>query len=135
LRVSNSEVETRFPSRFGDYVRQQARWLRNLLLLGHRFGDRPRVKHALFTMLVGVTMLLALPLALVMRGPMLLVSVLLWSAMAGSRVRYAAFAARARPRAQAAGLWRALPQVMVADVIAWSRVAFDLARPGARSRW
>ena len=47
--VPNSVVETAFQSETGDYVHQQARWLRNLVLHSWATGDRVTFLSALFT--------------------------------------------------------------------------------------
>ncbi len=49
-QIATSEMETEFPPNFRVYVRKQARWLRNVVVLGQRYGSRNEV------LAVGITL-------------------------------------------------------------------------------
>jgi cellulose synthase/poly-beta-1,6-N-acetylglucosamine synthase-like glycosyltransferase len=64
---ADASMPIRFHTRIGPYVRQQARWLRNVVILGMRFRNYREVAACLSTSLVGLTML-AMPLVWLIPG-------------------------------------------------------------------
>lgn len=48
--IGTSRMQTEFPNRFNVYVKKQARWLRNVLVLGRRYGARHDVRSTVKTL-------------------------------------------------------------------------------------
>ncbi len=91
-RVSESRVATQYPERLSDYARQQRRWLRNVAVLGARYGAYTEVACSLRTSLLGLGMLL-LPLSTPLLGKTAFrIWFLALAHGALSKVRYLAFA-------------------------------------------
>ena len=138
IRVRSSEVATHYPDDIRLYARQQRRWLRNVALLGFRFGAYREVAMALLTSVVGLGMLLA-PIAALLLGPWLLS---LWlvavahSAM--SKARYLAFAASAttvlEPRARALAYATVIP-ITLLDFAVWASPLPDYLSEKGRTAW
>jgi cellulose synthase/poly-beta-1,6-N-acetylglucosamine synthase-like glycosyltransferase len=131
--VPHSRVLTHYPTDPLSYVRQQRRWLRNVVLHGRRFAAGGEVRASLRTSLVGATMLL-LPLLGLLVTPWLLAA---WGVLAAAalfaRFRYLGLAAgvldrRVRPADVA---WQG--PMLLLDLVAWTQPLADYARQ--RNRW
>jgi cellulose synthase/poly-beta-1,6-N-acetylglucosamine synthase-like glycosyltransferase len=137
-QVAESQVATRYPESVPAYLRQQRRWLRNLMVHGWRFRAYHEVAVTLRSSLIGLGML-ALPAALPLAGRGLLV---LWLLAllnsAAGKVRYLAFAAsverNANRRVIAAGWASALPLSLV-EFVVWAAPLIDLLVPSWRRKW
>lgn len=53
-----SELKTSYPQDYSSYLKQQSRWIKNIVLLGTKFGSFDEVASALKTSLLGLGMLL-----------------------------------------------------------------------------
>lgn len=133
-RVPASVVATRFATSVPAYVRQQRRWLRNLLVLGQQYHDSQQVRHAVRTSIIGGGML-TLPLwAMHWRiagGPWL---ILLTHALL-SRLRYlevlrATVGIPIKPMTYLLQL-----PLLILDWTIWSRAGLDSLLPPTRWRW
>jgi len=133
-----STVATGYPTSAGQYIRQQRRWLRNLVLHGLHFGAFREAATSLVTSCIGLGMLLA-PLAAILLGPSVLA---LWalavihSAMA--KLRYLAFTAvRYAPDGPSLSPANAIEAVQLTFVefFAWAQPLLDYAIPSRRSAW
>jgi len=132
-QVPESRMPTEFPTTPEVYLRQQRRWLRNVVIHGRRFGAPEEVRAALRTSLTGLLMLL-LPGLGVLLSPWFLV---VWSVLAGqallARFRYLAFAGAALGRRVRPGdaAWQA--PLLLLDLVAWTQPLADYV--GRRGRW
>lgn len=131
-QAPHSRMPTEYPTTARQYLRQQRRWLRNVVLHGRRFGATDEVRASLRTSLTGVGMLL-LPLGALI-SPWLAA---VWGVMFGqalcARLRYLGFTAAvlgrsARPRDFA---WQG--PLLLLDFAAWTGPLIDYARQ--RGRW
>lgn len=137
IRWLPAPVETRYHDRLGPYLRQQSRWLRNILYHGRRFGDRAE--------LAGVARTIAVAWALLLwplgwrwtRRPGVAAWALLLGAMARARLgrlraleREAGLAPLGTRRAIAAAA-----RFTLVDLVAWAYPMVDQARRGRRLRW
>jgi len=132
--VGDSTIESRYPATVRSYWRRQSRWVRNLMIHGPAFGAQDEVVMALRTSLVGLAMLLLLPVAALLAGPVILAlwGVLFFQAFL-AKMRYAGFA-RLLLRAPVTArqlVWT--PAYILADFFAWSRPLVDLLPH--RERW
>jgi cellulose synthase/poly-beta-1,6-N-acetylglucosamine synthase-like glycosyltransferase len=117
-----------------DYSRQRARWLRNLVLVGRRFGDWPVVVQGLRPMLIGSVFVLLPFTPGRWRRPALAV----WLALLITGWRRRVGYVRAAPAVQ-----RVLPPrrslllllFTVVDFVTWARAAAEAANPAWRGRW
>jgi cellulose synthase/poly-beta-1,6-N-acetylglucosamine synthase-like glycosyltransferase len=133
--AGSSFVTTEMPTRLGDYVRQQSRWLRNHWVHAARSGDRWAQVHAARTWAIGLAVV-ALPLLRLLLGGWCLGLWLLlvlhgWAA----RLRYVGFLAtaeRLRPPARIVPLSAAW---FLVDAFAWARSLFDLLNARRRTLW
>lgn len=140
-----SSIRSEYPASFRAYFHQQARWIRNVVLLGLRYQAYPEVRANLRTSMVGLTMLtgpfLMLLAAWLTRWPTFLTITLLagWFTLFlhsfFSRLRYLAFArlwlGLAYPLRS---LWL-LPLFLVVDFAAWSLPVLEYPLKSLRSRW
>lgn len=133
--LPDSQIATHYPTSIPAYIRQQRRWLRNLLLLGHRYHDPHYVRHALLTGTLG-TLLLALPLlAVLLRGIGWAGWLVGWLAGVAARVRYIAVWRATHPTQDGARLSLAPVPVMLADWIAWHLALRDALVDWRRQQW
>lgn len=152
-QLPEHRVDTHYPTRGRAYIRQQRRWLRNVLVHGHRYGDRASVRHGLFTSLTGLASLL-LPLGTIGLSAVRLgasvrlgvggtvPAVLWWLTLLVQRVRYVEVATRAAQTGAEGGIdWLRMPtlaalcKLVLCDCIAWSLVLVDIWLPARRDRW
>jgi glycosyltransferase involved in cell wall biosynthesis len=137
IRFVPAPVRTPYAEGIGDYLGQQSRWLRNILVHGPRFRDYAEMRAVARTVALGAG-LLVWPLGW------------RWTRLPGIGIWLAAIAwmTRVRVRQQQAlvdetGI-RALPPRTVVgraviysfvDLVAWARPLADLVIPGRRLRW
>ncbi len=140
-----SSIRSEFPTSFRAYFRQQARWIRNVVLLGFRYQAYPEIRANLHTSLVGLTMLAGPFLILLAAWLTRWTAFLTITLLAGwftlflhsffSRLRYLAFArlwlGLAYPLRS---LWL-LPLFLVVDFAAWSLPVLEYPLKSLRSRW
>jgi glycosyltransferase involved in cell wall biosynthesis len=137
IRFVPASVQTHYPEGLGPYLRQQSRWLRNILIHGPRFGAWSEVFAVVRTIGLGWGLLLW-PLSWRWtRRPGAAVWLLILAWMV--RVRHHRQRNLEREEGlQPAGRWVAWCQATVytaADIIAWAYPIIDLVRPGSRLRW
>lgn len=130
-------VETRYHDRFGPFVRQQSRWLRNILLHGRRFGDRTEVRGVARTIALGWALLLW---PLTWRRTRLW-GVASWSLVVGWMVRARIIRLRELEREEnltPTPTGRAVADGLrfgLLDLVVWAYPIVDLARRRGRLRW
>lgn len=91
LRIAfmvESEMPTELPGSLGVYVKKQARWLRNVLVLGLRYGQWSEVSAVVVTLSLPIAILVALAAGFAW-PPMFLVAVILPAHAIMNRLRYA----------------------------------------------
>lgn len=131
-QVPHSRMPTEYPTTVKRYLRQQRRWLRNVIIHGRRFGADAEVHATLRTSLLGLAMLL-MPLPGLLAAPWLLA---LWNVLVGqalmARLRYLAFAGTLlnRPTRVLDALWQG-PYLLL-DFFAWTQPLADIYQ---RDRW
>ena len=132
-QVPESRMLTDFPSRAHEYVRQQRRWLRNVVLHGRRFGARDEMRAALRTSLVGMAMLLLLPLGLLLLPWLIVVWSVLVAQALFARLRYLVFAGAVLNGSvrSAYVMWQA--PLLLLDLLAWTQPMADYV--WQRNRW
>jgi cellulose synthase/poly-beta-1,6-N-acetylglucosamine synthase-like glycosyltransferase len=141
------DVEASFPIRFHmrvrPYLRQQARWLRNVVSHGMRFGAYREVASCLATSLVGFAML-SLPLiALVLSYPLVSPTAMIIGGCWAMLFLYACFS-RFR-YLKVASLWldtplmpsavAMIPACLTIDFLAWSIPLVQYPSKKLRERW
>lgn len=143
------EIEGTFPFHFHthlrSYIRQQSRWIRNVVVHGVRFGAYGEVARSLFTSAVGLAML-TLPFA----GLLLAISpdippdaaracAVLW--LLGfvhailSRIRYVIVASNWIGTAAGPRVLAMVPFYILVDFVAWTRPLFEYPSRTSRERW
>ena len=75
--VPGSPMPTEYPGTFGIYTRKQARWIRNVFVLGRRYGSMSEVRATVVTLTLPYVILLLLALGLAGVGFAALVGLLL----------------------------------------------------------
>jgi cellulose synthase/poly-beta-1,6-N-acetylglucosamine synthase-like glycosyltransferase len=129
-----SSVETYFQESFAQYRRQQARWLRNQVIWGVKFGARSDVISGLTPMGIGIGLIalfgmgLFSPLALAVWG-------LLLGHMLMNRARYLLIGGQLERYPVRVGLLIRLPLFTLIDVIVWASAALELIDARRRARW
>jgi hypothetical protein len=136
--VPESLVETPYSSGWDGYARQQRRWLRNVALLGARFGAWSEVRASLQTSCLGVAMLLGSATLFAGRGGRLPFA--LWclglAESAGAKLRYLNFGRLLDGRRPEAGrpLLAALGY-SVGEFVVWALPLADYPVAARRRRW
>jgi Glycosyl transferase family 2 len=132
-------VQTRYAEGIAEYLGQQSRWLRNVIVHGPRFGDQTEaeVKAVTKTLALGVG-ILAWPLTWRWtRLPGVGLWVLLISGMARVRLkqqRDLEAEADLKPTRLVPAVFRAVLYSFI-DLIVWARPVSDLLTAGRRRRW
>jgi len=132
-QVPESLMPTDYPGTAREYLRQQRRWLRNVVLHGYRFGAHEEMRASLRTSLLGLAMLF-LPLLGFVLSPWLFLIWLLLSAQAlFSRLRYLSFGSKIfdRPLLVADVVWQV--PLLFLDFLAWTGPLADYVRQ--REKW
>jgi cellulose synthase/poly-beta-1,6-N-acetylglucosamine synthase-like glycosyltransferase len=137
--VPASLVETPYATGWGGYARQQRRWLRNVAVLGARFGAWNEVRASVQTSLLGVAMLLGG--ASLFAGPAGRVPFALWclglAQSALAKLRYVAFGRLVDGRSPAP-LPAALPPALeytFGEFAVWTLPLADYPVAARRRRW
>lgn len=133
-QLPNSRIVTDYPTTISGYMCQQRRWLRNVVLHGHRFGALDEVKASLQTSLTGLGMLLMPLISLFVPLIIVLWLLLIWHAWL-SRLRYLSVVSTVlnRPRT---GLQIVLQAGMIfVDFLAWSQALLDYVLPQRQKKW
>jgi cellulose synthase/poly-beta-1,6-N-acetylglucosamine synthase-like glycosyltransferase len=130
-----SLVATEYPESASSYIRQQRRWLRNVVLHGWRFGANAEVRACLHTSATGLAMLI-LPLsALFVGAPSLVVWLLLYTHALLSRIRYLRFANVAIGTPFGIKQMAIQAPMLLLDFAAWSRPLLDFLSAAGRNTW
>lgn len=106
--LARSEMPTAYPGDVGTYVKKQARWLRNVLVLGMRYGAWGEVRGVAVTLALPFVLLLLLLLG-VWLPPLALLALLFVAHATLNRLRYA----------RAGGIavsWSAAVSTLIADL-------------------
>jgi cellulose synthase/poly-beta-1,6-N-acetylglucosamine synthase-like glycosyltransferase len=137
IRFVPAPVRTHYPEGLGPYVRQQSRWLRNILIHGPRFAAWSEVCAVVRTITLGLGLLLW-PLSwrwTRQPGAAIWLLTLGWMArVRHHRQRNLEREEGLRPARAWTAWWRATAYAAV-DIIAWAYPIVDLARPRWRLRW
>jgi len=137
-QVTESEVATRNDIHLAAYVRQQRRWLRNVVVHGLRFGAYREIVASLSTSLLGLAMLLAPPAALLFGPTLASLWLVALAHSAASKLRYFAFTAVARqggdPRLVVTGLLWAVPLSLI-EFVVWAAPFVDYWSTHRRKAW
>jgi hypothetical protein len=139
IRFVPAPVQTRYAEEIGEYLGQQSRWMRNIIIHGPRFGDRTEaeVKAVTKTLVLGVG-ILAWPLTWRWtRFPGIGLWTLLICWMTRARLkqqRRLEMEAELRPTRAVSAVFRAVLYSFV-DLIAWARPVADLLRANRKLRW
>ena len=133
-RVPASVIATRFPTSVPAYVRQQRRWLRNVVQLGFAYGAPAEAARVMQTTAVGI-MMLALPLGAVRWRVAGGVWVILLTHALLARLRYLwVLRATARVPIRQTTYLLLLPMLGL-DWVIWSRAALDFGLHPTRWQW
>lgn len=134
-QVPESQVRTDYPTSMAAYLRQQGRWLRNVVLRGKQYGAESEVRSSLMTSLVGLGML-TLPILAVVVGPAALG---LWLLLLGhatlGRVRYLLVARALQGLRITPGQVGAIPPLLLLDFVAWARPLVDYIWKQGKDSW
>ena len=132
--VPDSVVSTAYAETVANYWTQQARWLRNVVMHGLRFGAYGEVARCLLPSFLGLGMLAGLPIGLVL-GPVGVAAWALgWVFVLVSRVRYMRFGTLLTGYPFGTGyLW--LPFYIALDFGVWALTALQYLFREGRSRW
>lgn len=132
-RVPASRVITPYAGTWGGYARQQRRWLRNVALLGARFGAWDEARRSFTTSLLGLAMLIAPVAGLCLHRLALALWALALTASVLSKRRCLSFTEMVYGR----GLpgWPQIVRFTLGDFAAWALPLLDYAVPQRRGRW
>ncbi|NJN67967.1 MAG: glycosyltransferase family 2 protein [Chloroflexaceae bacterium] len=134
-QVPTSVVPAEYGETLSVYRRRQSRWLRNLLIYGHRHGARDDVLVTLKTVGVG-TMMVLMPLAAVVGGRSVLVPwLLLVQHAASAKLRYVFFTARFSQQPVPLRLLLSIVPLTLIDFGVWASTLFDLLKTSRRYQW
>lgn len=133
--VPDSIVETEYKVSASSYIKQQSRWLRNIILHGREFGSTAQIRNALLQCGIGAGML-CWPLTWPLTG---LVGVMLWLWLfiygVGSRLRYLAFSQRVLKQPRRLNVYILAPVYFLLDQTMLAYTLLDLMLPNRRWRW
>jgi hypothetical protein len=118
-----------------DYSRQRSRWLRNLLIIGRRYGDREVVLQALHPMAIGAAFVLLPFFAGRWRTPGRLLALTLWLTAWQRRIHYVR---QGPPEARAVlrpSRYALLALYALVDLLTWARALIETLHPSWRKRW
>jgi cellulose synthase/poly-beta-1,6-N-acetylglucosamine synthase-like glycosyltransferase len=136
--VRESWVTTRYPENLRAYARQQRRWLKNVVVLGRRFGAYREMAAAARTSVIGLGMLLTPALVWLVGGWILSLWLVAVAHSAVSKVRYLAFASllneRFDRRLLFRSVWWVIPLTFVEFGI-WASALADYLIPRRRTLW
>ena len=133
--VRTSRMPVGLATNLRDYSRQRSRWLRNLVLVGRRFGDWTVVRQGVQPMLVGIVFVL-LPLAPGrLRRPALVLWLLALLTGWWRRIGYTRSAPPAVRSMFPRRRWPLLLLYTLVDLATWARAAAEGLVPAWRGRW
>jgi cellulose synthase/poly-beta-1,6-N-acetylglucosamine synthase-like glycosyltransferase len=132
--VPHSLVRTDYPSDLRVYIRQQRRWLRNVVLLGAQSGSWHEVRQAVLTSAVGATMLLTPVMIPVLGQAVLAMWWLAFLHSAAAKVRYVAFASRITGQSDATSALLA-PAFTLLEFCVWALPLVDYPFTTRRRQW
>ena len=133
--VADSLVETEFVTAIRPYLRQQSRWLRNILFHGRAFGAVHQVRSALAQCLAG-TVFLLWPLAFPFTGGLGLgLWLVVWFHGVLSRYRYMRFGEVTLRQPRRASLYLLAPLYLLLDQVMLSWALLEWLLPATRRRW
>lgn len=131
----DSMVETEFADSVPAYLRQQSRWLRNIILHGSAFGAAGQVRQALAQCLIGLAVMLW-PLSFPVTGPL---GVALWLLVVAhgtlARCRYVRFGELALGQPHRTETYRKSPLYFLIDQVMLSYAIVEWLAPQSRWRW
>lgn len=131
----HSRVVTRYPDSLQEYVRQQRRWLRSVVLHGRRYRASVEVRASLCTSLIGAVMLLLPLVGLLIRPWLLLAWGLLLVHALLARLRYLHFvSALLERRLHLLDLVWQGPQLLL-DFVAWTQPLADYVQKRNFWKW
>jgi cellulose synthase/poly-beta-1,6-N-acetylglucosamine synthase-like glycosyltransferase len=131
-----SRVATEYPTAVGPYIRQQQRWLRNVVMHGLSFRAYDEVARTLATSLIGGAMLAGPLLAWLPGWRRIAIPWLLaWAHVLLSRWRYINFFQHAVGGSFPRLSYLSLPSYIVADFIIWAGVLLQHPSRSWRHRW
>lgn len=133
--VHASTVDTAYVTGFSTYLRQQSRWLRNIVLHGSAFGAVSQVRQAVFQCLSGLAFILW-PLTFVLTG---FIGITVWLLALSygtlARWRYIRFGEESLAQSRRTTLYLAAPLYFLFDQIMLGYSALGLLLPSLRWRW
>lgn len=132
--VSNSRMQSEYPTSVRAYFAQQSRWLRNVFFLGRTWGADDEARTTVVTCLVGTGMLLA-PLVGIVVLALLPVWIGLVAYGAFTRVRWVRFFREQRSLAVPSRVVVAGIGLMFVEFAAWAYAAGEIAVPSRRRKW
>lgn len=133
IRVARSAVRTHYADTVGEYRRQQARWLRNVVMHGMTYRAYPEVLASFAPSMLGLAML-ALPMLALVLGPVApaIWAVLLLQAVL-SRMRYVRFGQAIT--GQSFPAYERILVYVVIDWAVWASVLPEYLLRRMRHRW
>ena len=141
----NASFPVEFQTRAVPYIRQQARWIRNVVLHGLKFGAYGEVASCLSTSLVGLTMLILPPLTLALAlssgfdRELAIVLTAVWIFLFLhaflSRIRYMKVAERWLGQRFPRSVIAWLPLFLLIDFAAWATPLYQYPTRAMRERW
>jgi cellulose synthase/poly-beta-1,6-N-acetylglucosamine synthase-like glycosyltransferase len=133
--VHTSRVETEFKTTIGSYLRQQSRWLRNILLHGRTFGADAQARSATTQCLIGLS-IVAFPLTFPVIG---WIGVSVWGAavLHGTlaRCRYLRFGQLTLKQPHRLDIYLLSPLTFLLDQLMLAYTLLDWLAPTRRWKW
>jgi cellulose synthase/poly-beta-1,6-N-acetylglucosamine synthase-like glycosyltransferase len=133
--VQASRVETEFKTTIRSYLRQQSRWLRNILLHGRTFGAEEQARSATIQCLIGLA-IVAFPLTFLVIGWL---GVALWGAalLHGTlaRWRYLRFGQLTLKQPHRIDVYLMSPLTFLLDQVMLAYTLLDWVSPARRWKW
>jgi cellulose synthase/poly-beta-1,6-N-acetylglucosamine synthase-like glycosyltransferase len=134
-QVPDSRIATEYPTSARDYVRQQRRWMRNVVLHGATYQATNEILLVLRTALTGILMLI-LPLVGLLFMPIIVLGwfVLMTHAII-SRLRYLVITCAILDRSFSLHIIGWQVPMLILDFIAWSSLFLDFVPHSKRWSW
>lgn len=133
--VPESLMPTEYPTTARAYLRQQRRWLKNLLVIGYRYKDWFHVRAALVSMALGFVMV-GLPLAFPIFGLMgIYLFFILWIYTILARFRYMYFSQTIYSASTLGNRISATIQIAMMDYLAATKASFDILTEKGKQQW
>lgn len=132
--VSNSRMQSEYPTTVGAYFDQQSRWLRNVFFLGREWGADDEARTTVVTCLVGTGMLLAPVVGVVVLAFLpVWVGLVVYGAL--TRVRWVRFFREQRSLPVPARVAVAGIGLMFVEFAAWAYAVVEIVVPSRRRKW